>query len=834
MKHVYDPTVTLQTRYDRSASMHRNAIESPMDENPYNTAQRLQQQPQKIARGTVRNKTRAYLSNFDEAEEDFESWQGEDQYSEVPDDDDYLYEYEEGDSRLDEGVYDEQPPRRVNNNAAVSKKAAYAREKEGRYNQILDEINAEPVQDADLSDLDNDIEDEVTDPYNRPSGRAGPGYDAYDSMPPPSGGTSRHYRGELVSGSHSVRSASDHGSDNRSHGSFHYRAPGSAPSHAAHHTASHRDLNSSRQSSFSSATTPLTSNAAPPASTHVTSPYYARSPVNSQVNSRVNSRAHSPVPVTRATAAPAVVEPTTTRQSVGGGQGGTISPVPAQTARSPVPAHSIAVPAYAYNQPNSFVPKKSPVPTTVISPKLTSHNSPYFPASTSGSYDQQHAALNNNPHGYSARRLEREQARRVRSAEARALAESHDLQSDALAMENDGYDDQYDPQSPTSSLSSHNDSQSLPRAPAPETPTSQSVAHKVQSFAPFGGAGGKDRPAVTSSDASTDREVSVAPAAAALSTPPAVQQRTAAPALADNVGDSEQENSEDEDEGSNFISDDDMSFNTAEEINTPMLNHHSYQDRDHAPRTKARVNGQTTGRHHRNANTTRKPGAGPVPAFDFELTKENLFKFLLLGDAKGASSMLHMLRAADVPVSTVIAPEQASEIMIHSFQDSETLEQPEETLVVLLDKLHAEVNHVDSDTGKTLLHHMVESNNVHLGSVLISRGADILQEDRAAVSPLVLNFQQKEEWVLEAFHSSGQQNALLQSGDTDRILHFATQLIYAGHSQQASSVIQEGGLQISAEKASQLLASCRNNFQNMKDPIETFELLESLGASVEE
>lgn len=887
---MYDPTIPLQTRYDRSASIHRSAIESPMDQNPYNTAQRMQQQPKRIARGTVRNKTRAYLSNFDEGEEvegeegNFDSWPEEegDNYSGMPEDDDYLYDYEEGDSRLDDSLFDDEtPPLRANN---PRKRAAYDREKAGRsYNQILSEINAEQVQEGELSDLDNDLEDEVTDPYNHQQGgiqRGGGGgreYDSYDGMPPPNGstGVSKSRAGTICS-SHSVRSASDHSAaassvnqnaDNRSHGSFRYRAPGG--SSASNHASSHAAPGHSRQSSFSSATTPLASTSSAHAtSARVASPYFAASsPLNSRLSSRANSRAHSPVPAQqRAVPAPLVMDQVnTSRHSVGGRLIGGISPVATQQAsKSPVPAHSIAPPAYAFNQPNSFVPKRPnsgmpPVPpVTVISPKVVSQASPFFPPSSSGSYNQ--GDLSGNPSGFSARRLEREQARRMRSAEARALAESQDCPSDILPSGSSAgaYDEHhFGTESPTSSLSSHNDSQSLPRGvsagaavavAAAETPTSRSshggmnsVAERVQSFAPFGASGSRDHVIVTSSEASTDREASVAPI---LQTPPPAQHRNSSLAAnaahdhssggnGEDNGD-EEDGDEDDDEGSEYMSDDDdMSFNTAEEINTPMLNHHSYQDRDNAPRTRARPNGATTSRHPRNT-AARKPGAGPVPAFDFQLTKENLFKFLLLGDGKSARSMLHMLRAADLPVSTVISPEQASVIMMQSFKEPDTLDQPEDTLVLLIETLHADVNHVESDTGKTLLHYMVECENISLGGALISRGGDVLQEDNTSTSPLALNFHQKQEWVLEAFQSSGRLAALLQSGDTERILKLVTCLIFAGHSQQAGEVIKMGNLVISAEDASRLLASCRNNFQNMKDPIETFELLESLGASVDE
>jgi hypothetical protein len=106
-----------------------------------------------------------------------------------------------------------------------------------------------------------------------------------------------------------------------------------------------------------------------------------------------------------------------------------------------------------------------------------------------------------------------------------------------------------------------------------------------------------------------------------------------------------------------------------------------------------------------------------------------------------------------------------------------------------------------------------------------------MREDHAGTSPLALSLSRKIDWVLGEFQSSGRQAQLLQSSQTELKLKYATYLIFAGHSKLAAEVIRVGGLQISAEDASHLLASCQGNFENMKEPVETFELLESLGAS---
>jgi hypothetical protein len=47
---VYDPTIPLRSRFERSASQHQHAIESPLDVNPYATAGRTQQLPHVIGR----------------------------------------------------------------------------------------------------------------------------------------------------------------------------------------------------------------------------------------------------------------------------------------------------------------------------------------------------------------------------------------------------------------------------------------------------------------------------------------------------------------------------------------------------------------------------------------------------------------------------------------------------------------------------------------------------------------------------------------------------------------------------------------------------------------
>jgi hypothetical protein len=318
-----------------------------------------------------------------------------------------------------------------------------------------------------------------------------------------------------------------------------------------------------------------------------------------------------------------------------------------------------------------------------------------------------------------------------------------------------------------------------------------------------------------------------------------------------------------EDDGEDEDMDDDMSFNTAEEMNTPM--HQSFRldnsvvygdfphqhSQQHGPNTHAKST-----RKHRHPQHGRTPKASnePVSAveeaadevaddaapFDREAAVESLTQALLLGDSRAAQSVWDSFVAAvgaqTAAQQPLIGQEQASEILLHCLKEPSSLTQQQQATVALLallvDTLCADVNHEEEDTGKLLLHYMVAQDQQALGRQLVRRGADVLHSDHSGTSALALSFSDKLHWVLEEFQICGAQDRLLQSQDRAEKFRYFACLVAAGQSETAAQVLNQGRMQVSADEASDLLNACSGNFANMEHPVETFELLESLGAKM--
>jgi hypothetical protein len=825
LKHVYDPTLPLRSRFERSASQNQHAIESPLDAAD---ALRTQQVPHRIARGTVRDKTRAYLSNYGDVEvtpgmllDDIsEGWEEGADYADQEGDED-VYAYEEGESGLGLGLgaavgsgsvrsgRSSNPSQRSGTRPPVTvppslRSGGGSASANGR-TAVMRDINAEVV-----SDLDEDGTDSYS--YRQAAVHHGELEDTVlQSYTPHSAGRSRASSGARQPAAPLSRPQS-------------FRTSGTGDSSVRSETSgvgSRTGVNRGVQPlcrapqsptrSLSYTPSPLPTPVAPSSATR--RPFAASGP------SPQLQRTLSPVPLSAAAPSPAR----------------SISPIPAAS----------AVPAYAYNKPQSFVPRKEDAPVVVVTspariPEARQHHTPTH-VTSAGSFSGQQ--------GMSARRWEREQARRLRTAAARAETEGYDREglppSDADGL-------LYGAQSPTSSLSSHNDStshshsQSLPR----------SASGAVSSLPPSAASAGRAEASlsvVANSPASTDRETrdtiraasASLPVPATLSTPPAAYEAHGRAPLppsgrkADAPEDSTSERQEEaagledgySDGSESYLSeDDDLSFNTAEEINTPMLTRAQMHRHRDTVRTGRKGVGRTpkTG-GQRGTHSAAASASGTVDAA--QLT-EALFRHLLVGDANAVTEVLKTAYNAvpAVPVSTLILPDQSSELMIQCFKEPGSLIHDDQTLKVLLDTLRADVNHVESDTGRTLLHYTVEQGERKLARILVAKGADVLIEDSTGTSALAMSLKLKQDWVLAEFQSSGRMVQLLQSDDTDRKTRLAKCLILAGHSQLAAEVIRNGGLQFTAAEASQLLASCQGNFENMKDPVETFELLESLGA----
>ena len=172
-----------------------------------------------------------------------------------------------------------------------------------------------------------------------------------------------------------------------------------------------------------------------------------------------------------------------------------------------------------------------------------------------------------------------------------------------------------------------------------------------------------------------------------------------------------------------------------------------------------------------------------------------------------------------------------TELLLFYSRDTSLLSNPWNTFAILIDMLNADVNTTDAN-GRTPLHHMILQPET--GSLLLMRGANILHCDDSGMCPLSLSLNHSQDWLLNNFEACGREAYLLEQGSSDELFRYATYLILAGYSTKARNVIELGRVVITPDDATALMSSCMGNFENMKEPVETYELLEALGARTDD
>lgn len=181
---------------------------------------------------------------------------------------------------------------------------------------------------------------------------------------------------------------------------------------------------------------------------------------------------------------------------------------------------------------------------------------------------------------------------------------------------------------------------------------------------------------------------------------------------------------------------------------------------------------------------------------------------------------------------SVVGPAEASTLLLQYASGMiEEVPRPLYTMIILIDFLQADVNATDA-ARRTPLHYL--THNPELGALLLERGADILQCDETDTCPLSLSLNSDQDWLLNRFEACGGEARLLQGGSADALFKYATFLILAGYSKKAETIIRKGRVTITPDDATALLSSCTGNFEKMKEPVETYELLESLGARLDD
>eukprot|EP01036_Dinobryon_divergens_P022653 gene22653-30933_t len=181
--------------------------------------------------------------------------------------------------------------------------------------------------------------------------------------------------------------------------------------------------------------------------------------------------------------------------------------------------------------------------------------------------------------------------------------------------------------------------------------------------------------------------------------------------------------------------------------------------------------------------------------------------------------------------SLLISRIKPTQLLLHYSGDASLLSNPWNTFAILIDMLNADVNTTDAN-GRTPLHHMIMQPEI--GSLLLVRGANILLCDDSGMCPLSLSLNHSQDWLLNNFEACGREAYLLEQGSSDELFRYTTYLILAGYSTKARNVIELGRVVITADDATALMSSCMGNFENMKEPVETYELLEALGARMDD
>jgi hypothetical protein len=207
----------------------------------------------------------------------------------------------------------------------------------------------------------------------------------------------------------------------------------------------------------------------------------------------------------------------------------------------------------------------------------------------------------------------------------------------------------------------------------------------------------------------------------------------------------------------------------------------------------------------------------PPPALPLSLKEAE--ELILHGEARLAWA------AQEAGTLKVVSKDLAISLMFKIAEDPDSKTEPLEKLVLLVDKLGADVNAKDGNS-MTPLHSLF--NRPSLGRFVLSRGGDVLTKNDDGESVLAMCAEYGYPWVLPAFMSMhGREAKLLE--DPERAHEYATVLLSLwGYGTRVRELIEEGIVEISAEEATEIMEACSGNFDNMKEPVETFELLEML------
>jgi hypothetical protein len=206
------------------------------------------------------------------------------------------------------------------------------------------------------------------------------------------------------------------------------------------------------------------------------------------------------------------------------------------------------------------------------------------------------------------------------------------------------------------------------------------------------------------------------------------------------------------------------------------------------------------------------------PAVPLSPVSVNEFKVMLLsGDLRSVKKVIDEARVR-------VSKAEATDMLLQCVENVDSISEPLELFMLLVDNLGADPNARDG-LGNSPLHSLFSK--PILGRFLITRGGDILAKDSAGDSVLQLCLEYGYDWIVPAVASAGREHAILE--DPQRAHEYALCLLsLGGYGIKVKEFIEDGLVTISAEEALDIMDKVQGNYENLKDPVETFELLESL------